>query len=164
MIKFNSCRLEREYQRDSVLTGIYMARYFLPSGKMDSVSLYPQFEGIGVSNKKISFDACDEGKKIQVVTQFMGRCGEMIQDTVLIVFDNLTGPQFVAANPGAGGVLGRSADKPVIVSTNTAGCDAGNLRLPKLDGSSERDLGSLFNRAVTNHCSGRAEVCLTYSL
>jgi len=38
------------------------------------------------------------------------------------------------------------------------------LRLPKLDGSSERDLGSLFNWAVTDHCSGRSEVSLTYSL
>jgi hypothetical protein len=141
-----------------------MARYFLPSGKLDSVSLYPQFDGIGIASKKTYLDACDEGKKIQVITQFMGRCGEMIQDTVMIVFANLTGPQFVAANPAAGGVLGRSAAKPVIVATNTAGCDAGSLRLPKLNGSSERDLGSLFNWAVTDHCSGRSEVSLTYSL
>jgi hypothetical protein len=163
MVKFNSCRLERESQLDSVLTGIYMARYFLPSGKMDSVSLYPQFEGIGLNSKKISYEACEGGKKVQVITQFMGRCGEMIQDTVLIVFANLTGPQFVAAN-GTGSILGRDAKNPVIVSTNTAGCDEGSLRLPRLNGSSERDLGSLFNWAVTDHCSGRSAVSLTYGL
>jgi hypothetical protein len=150
-----------------LLTCLYVAADTLPSGQVDSISLFSASlkSNYSVSFTHKEFPACNNGKKFEVITTVFDWCtGAQEFDTLIIKMEDKTAPIFAAHNAnafggsikgcgGQGAATAACADS-VIISVGLNDCTA-SLRLPAKTGTRAdlRDLSALFNWGVRDICT-----------
>jgi len=152
-----------------LLTTLYVAVDTLPSGQVDSISLFSASlkSNYSVSFTYKEFPACNNGKKFEVITTVFDWClGTQEFDTLLIKMEDKAAPVFADYNSQAGNPVGsiegrattgsspRTSGDSVIISVGLNDCTA-SLRLPAKSGARTdlRDLSALFNWGVYDVCT-----------
>ena len=150
-----------------LLTCLYVAADTLPSGQVDSISLFSASlkSNYSVSFTHKEFPACNNGKKFEVITTVFDWCtGAQEFDTLIIKMEDKAAPVFVPYNTSAYAGVARGCGGPgataapcadsVIISVGLNDCTA-SLRLPAKTGvrTDLRDLSALFNWGVYDICT-----------
>jgi len=164
---FNSCyNFDSATSMRALLTTLYVAVDTLPSGQVDSISLFSASlkSNYSVSFTYKEFPACNSGKKFEVVTTVFDWClGRQEFDTLIIKMEDKSAPVFAVHNSRVSSVIKgratlgsfpRTSGDSVIISVGLNDCTA-SLRLPAKTGTRAdlRDLSALFTWGVYDICT-----------